>query len=288
MVERVAAIARDRRRPGQRQGDDDRKARFHRPRRRHRRAGGRDGAAAALIGTVGCPSPVHRCAMSTLSRAGGERGSSNRLTPSPRERGEGWGEGQPRAPAFASREPARDRVRHRPLAHDAGHMGVARRPALRLADRSGFGIAGLLIAAAIIFVVGCWAAASVAEASGINDPGAVVIDEIAAQLLVLAAAPLDWRVLCRRLPAVPPLRHLEAVSGQLVRPHRQRRASASCSTMSAAAIYALILLAIGRGAHRCLTLRSSSWRQRCWRPAGPGAGVSRPRKAAPAGSSPRR
>ncbi len=32
-----------------------------------------------------------------------------------------------------------------------------------------------------------------AQASGILDPGFIVIDEIAAQLLVLAAAPLDWR-----------------------------------------------------------------------------------------------
>jgi phosphatidylglycerophosphatase A len=56
-----------------------------------------------------------------------------------------------------------------------------------------FGLTGLLAAAAIAFVVGWWAAARVARASGIGDPGAVVIDEIAAQFLVLAAAPLDWR-----------------------------------------------------------------------------------------------
>jgi phosphatidylglycerophosphatase A len=56
-----------------------------------------------------------------------------------------------------------------------------------------FGLVGLLTAAAITFVVGWWAAARVARASGILDPGFVVIDEIAAQWLVLAAAPLDWR-----------------------------------------------------------------------------------------------
>lgn len=56
-----------------------------------------------------------------------------------------------------------------------------------------FGIDGLLIAAAITFVAGCWAAGRIAAASGIFDPGFVVIDEIAAQLLVLAATPRDWR-----------------------------------------------------------------------------------------------
>jgi len=56
-----------------------------------------------------------------------------------------------------------------------------------------FGVAGPLIAAAIAFAAGCWASARVAEASGIFDPGFVVIDEIAAQLLILAATPLDWR-----------------------------------------------------------------------------------------------
>jgi phosphatidylglycerophosphatase A len=56
-----------------------------------------------------------------------------------------------------------------------------------------FGAPGLVLAASITFVLGCWAAARVAEKSGIFDPGFVVIDEIAAQLLILAAAPLDWR-----------------------------------------------------------------------------------------------
>jgi phosphatidylglycerophosphatase A len=57
----------------------------------------------------------------------------------------------------------------------------------------GFGVSGPLVVAAVAFAAGCWASARVAEASGIFDPGFVVIDEIAAQLLILAAAPLDWR-----------------------------------------------------------------------------------------------
>ena len=52
-----------------------------------------------------------------------------------------------------------------------------------------WGAAGLAVAAAIAFIVGWWAAAIVAKASAIKDPGAIVIDEVAAQWLVLLAAP---------------------------------------------------------------------------------------------------
>jgi len=56
-----------------------------------------------------------------------------------------------------------------------------------------FGALGILTAAVTAFVAGWWASARVAETSGILDPGFVVIDEIAAQLLILAAVPRDWR-----------------------------------------------------------------------------------------------
>ncbi len=52
------------------------------------------------------------------------------------------------------------------------------------------GLPGLAIAAAIAFFAGWRAAAVVAEASGLGDPGSVVIDEVAGQWLVLLAAPL--------------------------------------------------------------------------------------------------
>ena len=55
------------------------------------------------------------------------------------------------------------------------------------------GTAALAAAAAIAFALGCWAPARVAAASGHDDPGFIVIDEVAAQWLVLLAAPLDWR-----------------------------------------------------------------------------------------------
>ena len=46
-------------------------------------------------------------------------------------------------------------------------------------------------AALAAFLLGWWAASRVARASGRADPGAVVIDEIAAQWLVLCIVPLD-------------------------------------------------------------------------------------------------
>jgi phosphatidylglycerophosphatase A len=58
------------------------------------------------------------------------------------------------------------------------------------AIRSVLGLGGLVGAVAIAFVVGWWAADRVAKASVVEDPRAVVIDEVAGQWLVLLAAPL--------------------------------------------------------------------------------------------------
>ena len=57
------------------------------------------------------------------------------------------------------------------------------------AIRSHLGTAGLAVATVLAFTIGWWAAATVAKASAIEDPGAIVIDEVAAQWLVLLAAP---------------------------------------------------------------------------------------------------
>jgi phosphatidylglycerophosphatase A len=54
-----------------------------------------------------------------------------------------------------------------------------------------WGTIGLAIAATIVFFVGWWAAATISKAGAIKDPGAVVIDEVAAQWFVLLAAPRD-------------------------------------------------------------------------------------------------
>ena len=53
------------------------------------------------------------------------------------------------------------------------------------------GASGLLVAALVVFAVGCWAAGRVAQASGVKDPGFTVIDEVAGQWLTLVVAPLD-------------------------------------------------------------------------------------------------
>jgi phosphatidylglycerophosphatase A len=61
------------------------------------------------------------------------------------------------------------------------------------AVRSWMGAWGLAAAAAVAFVAGWWASERVTRESRASDPGCVVIDEIAALWLVLAALPLDWR-----------------------------------------------------------------------------------------------
>jgi len=107
-----------------------------------------------------------------------------------------------------------------------------------------WGHLALVFAAAIVFALGCWAAGAATEE---NDPGYIVIDEVAAQFLTLAAAPLDWRayaagfVLFRLFDIwkPPPIRRLErAVPGGL----------GIMLDDIAAAIYALVLLVIGEGA----------------------------------------
>jgi phosphatidylglycerophosphatase A len=49
----------------------------------------------------------------------------------------------------------------------------------------------LLPAALVCFLVGVWAGGLYARQLGIQDPGAVVIDEVAAQWLTLSVVPLD-------------------------------------------------------------------------------------------------
>jgi len=111
----------------------------------------------------------------------------------------------------------------------------------------GFGPAGPLAAAAVAFVAGCWASARVAKASGVFDPGFVVIDEIAAQWLILAATPLDWRFYL----AAFLLFRLFDIWKPFPADWLDRTVKGGFGIMLddvAAAIYVLILIAIGRGA----------------------------------------
>lgn len=55
--------------------------------------------------------------------------------------------------------------------------------------REAGGLTALAIAAAIVFLAGWWASARVTSVTRANDPGWVVIDEIAAQWLVLLVVP---------------------------------------------------------------------------------------------------
>ena len=103
----------------------------------------------------------------------------------------------------------------------------------------------LAVAAVIAFAVGWWASQRIVEASGLQDPRFVVIDEIAAQWLVLVATPLDGRsysaafLLFRLFDIVKPwpIRLVE------------RRVAGGFGIMLddvMAAIYALLLLLIGQ------------------------------------------
>jgi phosphatidylglycerophosphatase A len=58
--------------------------------------------------------------------------------------------------------------------------------------RPAFGITGVAIAAAIITLIGIWAAGRVAARTGMKDPQIVVIDEVAGVLVTWLGAPDGW------------------------------------------------------------------------------------------------
>lgn len=80
---------------------------------------------------------------------------------------------------------------------------------------------GTVVAALAATLVGIPAATIVARESGREDPGHVVIDEVAGQLIALIAIPADWRhaalalLLFRVFDIVkpPPVRQLERLHG---------------------------------------------------------------------------
>jgi phosphatidylglycerophosphatase A len=82
-------------------------------------------------------------------------------------------------------------------------------------------ILGTLIAALVVTRIGIPAATIVARESGREDPGHVVIDEVAGQLFALIAIPADWQhaalalVLfrCFDILKPPPIRQLERLPG---------------------------------------------------------------------------
>lgn len=80
---------------------------------------------------------------------------------------------------------------------------------------------GTIIAAVIATLIGIPAATIVAHESGREDPGHVVIDEVAGQLIALIAIPADWRhaaislILFRAFDIFkpPPIRQFERLHG---------------------------------------------------------------------------
>jgi phosphatidylglycerophosphatase A len=112
--------------------------------------------------------------------------------------------------------------------------------------RSLGGITALTVAAAVAFTVGWWAAGRAARASGQHDPGFIVIDEVAAQWLVLLAAPLDWRVYAAAFLLFRVFDIAKPWPARLV----ERRVADGLGIMLddiVAALYALALLLIGEG-----------------------------------------
>jgi phosphatidylglycerophosphatase A len=63
-----------------------------------------------------------------------------------------------------------------------------------LIDARGQLLAGVM-AAVVITLLGIRPSTVVARESGLKDPGFVVIDEVAGQLIALIAVPLDWKYL---------------------------------------------------------------------------------------------
>jgi len=110
---------------------------------------------------------------------------------------------------------------------------------------AGGGVA-LATAAIIAFALGVWASARVATASSVHDPHFVVIDEIAAQWLVLLAAPLDARAYAA---AFLLFRVFDILKPWPIR-WIERRVPGGLGIMvddTGAAIYAVVLLLIGEG-----------------------------------------
>jgi phosphatidylglycerophosphatase A len=114
------------------------------------------------------------------------------------------------------------------------------------AIRAVAGRAALATAAILAFAAGCWAATAVARASKRKDPGFIVIDEVAAQWLVLVAAPLDWRAY---LAAFLLFRVFDITKPWPARAIERCVADGLGIMLDdvAAALYAILLLLIGEG-----------------------------------------
>jgi phosphatidylglycerophosphatase A len=108
------------------------------------------------------------------------------------------------------------------------------------------GPAVLAVAAMLVFALGWWAAGRLAAASGYEDPGFIVVDEVAAQWLVLALAPLDWRAYAAALLLFRVFDIAKPWPARAI----ERRVKGGFGIMLddiVAALYAALLLLIGEG-----------------------------------------
>ena len=113
------------------------------------------------------------------------------------------------------------------------------------------GPTALVVASVMAFLVGCWASERVARESGQHDPGFIVIDEVAAQWLVLVAlyywlGPLDWRAYLAAFLLFRVFDIMKPWPARLV----ERRVKGGLGIMLddiVAAIYAVAVVSIGEG-----------------------------------------
>ena len=185
MVERVAAILGDRAGAGQRQGDDDRTARLYRPRRR--------ASPRKRSRPSGCRYDFRRDCFASLAMTAFSCECEERSDEAISTRLATWPDARLGLPLW------------HPAALIATGCGIGLLP---WAPGSWGSLAALPCAWAICALLGrrracrrrhsCLCAGLLGvgggrAASGRKDPGFIVIDEVAAQWLVLLAAPLDWR-----------------------------------------------------------------------------------------------
>ena len=115
---------------------------------------------------------------------------------------------------------------------------------------------GVLAPAIIVLVIGILACADHVRETGREDPPECVIDELAGQWLACAFAPDLWRVAAGHAPlparffpglrAVPPVRHLEALAGELGRRKSARAALGVMTDDMVAGLMAGVLVVAAR------------------------------------------
>ncbi len=99
---------------------------------------------------------------------------------------------------------------------------VATIPAVALAfGLARLGGAAFVVAIAVVSLIGTWAAGIYERESGMSDPSAIVIDEVAGYLVAVAFLPMSWPIIVVSFFAFrafdifkpPPIRRIERIGG---------------------------------------------------------------------------